>query len=302
MKKNILISIFLIIFLINSKLIIETVKNASILFFNNIFISLFPFMILSEILFYYDYHIFIKNTFLGKIINKLFNSNEIITTIFIFSIFSSNPNNAVYIKTMLDNKQLNEKDATNILCFTYFPSILFTIATIGIIIINNIKIGIILYLNCILNNIIIALYLKKEKITYTRHNNINKKETLINTIKNSIIKSINNLYIILGVIIIFSIILNLIKELIKPNNIIILIISSFLELSNTINLIKNIEINLYLKLFITSFSLNFSGLSILFQSFTILNNYKLNIKKILIIKLIFSLFTSIILISILHII
>ena len=302
MKKNILISIFLIIFLINSKLIIESVKNASILFFNNIFISLFPFMILSEILFYYDYHIFIKNTFLGKIITKLFNSNEIITTIFIFSIFSSNPNNAVYIKNMLDKKQLNEKDATNILCFTYFPSILFTIASIGILIFNNIKIGIALYLNCILNNLLIAIYLKKEKITTIKNINLNHKETLINTIKNSIIKSINNLYIILGIIIIFSIILNLIKKITRANNIFLLIISSFLELSNTINIIKNIELNLYLKLFITSFSLNFSGLSILFQSFTILNNYKLNIKKILIIKLIFSLITSIILLSILHII
>ena len=301
MKKNILLTIFIIIFIKNINIIIQTVKTTTILFFNNIFITLFPFMILSEILLYYDYHIFLTNTKLGKQLSKIFNKNKLVTTIFIFSMFSSNPNNAAFIKNLLDKKQINEKDATNILCYTYFPSISFTIATIGILTFNNIKIGILLYLNTILNNILIAIYLKKEIITQTNETTLNK-DTLLNTIKNSTLKSINNLYVILTTIIIFTVIINLLKKTLNKKNNLLLLITPILELSTTINIINQINLNLYLKILIASFSLNFSGLSILFQSFGILSNYKINIKKILIIKLIFSLITSIILIPSLHII
>ena len=297
MKKHILITIFIILFIKNSYLIINTVRETSIIFFNKIFISLFPFMILSEILYYYDYHIFLSKTFIGKILNKLFNSN--ISSIFIFSIFTASPNNAIYIKNMLDNNQINEENATNILCYTHFPSIIFVTTTIGILIFKSLKIGIILFFNCIFNNILIGIYLRKNKII-TKKQNKKTKETLINTLKNAVLKSINNLYVILTTIIIFSIFLNILKETLNLNNKTILIISSLLELSNTINIISNINLDLNIKLFITSFSLNFSTISILFQSYQILSNYKINIKKILIIKLIFSLITSIFLIILIN--
>ena len=47
-----------------------------------------------------------------------------------------------------------------------------------------------------------------------------------------------------------------------------------------------------LKLTITLFILLFGSLSIIFQSISILSDYKINIKRILIIKLVFSLITS----------
>ena len=61
-----------------------------------------------------------------------------------------------------------------------------------------------------------------------------------------------------------------------------------LEMTSGIFMISNLNINLSQKILLTSFILNFSGLSIIFQTTSILNKYKINIKKILIIKLIFS--------------
>ena len=71
MKKNLFITIIFFIFIFNIEIVMNSVKDASILFFNKIFISTFPFMILSDILFYFDYHIFLVNSFLGKCISKL---------------------------------------------------------------------------------------------------------------------------------------------------------------------------------------------------------------------------------------
>lgn len=301
MKKNILITFILIVFICNINLIMSSVRDASLLFFNKIFISTFPFMILGDILFYFDYHLFLSNTFIGKLMAKSLCLNKYEVTVFLFSIFTSQPNNAVYIKKLLDDKIIDIDCANKLLVFTYFPSISFVIGSIGIIMFNSLKIGLFLYLNVILNNVIICLFLKKTH-SYNLELISLKKDTFINVIKSSIIKTFNNQSIILGNLILFSILLNLINSFIK-NDFILIVISALLEITNSLNFISILNINLFLKLFLCAFCLNFSGLSILFQSFSILSEYNLNIKKILIIKLIFSLissFISILLLGILY--
>ena len=271
----------------------NSVKDASILFFNKIFISTFPFMILSDILFYFDYHIFLVNSFLGKSISKLLKLNDSETTVFIFSIFTSQPNNAVYIKKLLDDNVIDLETANNLLIFTYFPSISFVIGTIGIIMFNSVKIGLFLYLGAILNNILICLFLKNNKVS-NNYKFSYKKDSFINSLKNSIIKTFNNSFIILGNLIIFNIIINLISKYLN-NDFLLIFISLLLEVTTSLNFITFSEISMFFKVLLSSFSINFSGLSILFQSFSILGDYKLDIKKIFILKLIFSLISSVLL-------
>ena len=133
------LTLILIIFLINIDIVISSTKSASIIFFNKVFISIFPFIILSDILIYFNYHIFLKNT-IGKIISKIFNIDSNSTIVFILSILTSQPANAVYIKDLLDNNIIDINEANKILCFTYFPSISFVIATIGLSLYKSYKI------------------------------------------------------------------------------------------------------------------------------------------------------------------
>lgn len=290
MKKYrvILLTIILIIFIKNINIVITSTYEASVLFFNKIFISIFPFIILMDILIYYDYQDFLKNIF-GKILSKIFNINSETCIIFILSILTGSPTNAVYIKDMLDNNLIDINTANKILLFSYFQSIPFVIGTIGIKLYNSLKIGLILWIFIFINNVLIGLYLKKEKITSFNINTISNKDTLINTIKKSILKGINTSYDILGNLIIFTIIINLIKSILNINPILLSIISGSLEITNGIVKVNILNINLKYKLIITLFFLSFSGLSIVFQTVSILNNYKINVKKILIIRLVFAL-------------
>ena len=293
MKKNLFITIIFFVFIFNIEIVMNSVKDASVLFFNKIFISTFPFMILSDILFYFDYHIFLVNSFFGKNISKLLKLNDSETTVFIFSIFTSQPNNAVYIKKLLDDNVIDLETANKLLIFTYFPSISFVIGTIGIIMFNSVKIGLFLYLGAILNNILICLFLKNNKVS-NNYKFSYKKDSFINSLKNSIIKTFNNSFIILGNLIIFNIIINLISKYLN-NDFLLILVSSLLEVTTSLNFITFSEISMFFKVLLSSFSINFSGLSILFQSFSILGDYKLDIKKILILKLIFSLISSVLL-------
>ena len=297
--KYILLSLVLILFIINIKLVISSTYNASLLFFNKVFVSIFPFIILCDILIYFDYHIFLKNT-IGKFISKIFNIDPSTSIIFILSILTSHPANSVYIKDMLDNNEIDINTANKILCFTYFPSISFVIGTIGIGLYNSFKIGIILYLFCFLNNVLIGIFLRKDKSISINRNNISKDKNLFDTLRKSILKGINTSMIILGNLIIFTIISNLLIKYISIDKSFISIISGILELTNGIVSISSLNRNIIIKLTITLFILCFSGFSIIFQSISILNVYKINIKKILTMKLVFSIFTSLLFYSLIN--
>ena len=287
--KYVLLTLFLLLFIYNLDIVIISTKEASILFFNKLFISIFPFIILSDVLIFYDYHLFLKNTF-GKILSKLFNIDQNSTIVFILSILTSQPCNSIYIKDMLDNELIDINTANKLLCYTYLPSISFVIGTIGITIFNSLKIGIIIYLIVLFNNILIGIYLRKDKTINTLNLAIKKDNNIFETLKKSTLKSINTLSIILSNLIIFNIIINLINKYFTLNPFIKSIISSLLEISNGINNISNIN-DFKTKIIITIFSLSFSSLSVLFQSFSILSNYNINKKRIIIIKLLFSIIT-----------
>lgn len=296
--KSLILTLFLIVFVLNLDIVINSTLSASHLFITKVFVSIFPFIILSDILYYFNYDLFLKKIF-GNIISKLFNVSKNASIIYILSILTSHPSNAIYIKGMLDNKTIDEEDATKILRATYFPSIAFVIGSIGIGIYHDIKIGIILHLITFLNNILIGVFLRGKKkcndIEYVKQNKLTLQETL----SNSISKGINTSYIILGNIIIFTILVNLLNHYLNINSTVLAIISGMLEMTNGIFMIGNLNINLTYKVILTSFILNFSGLSIIFQTSSILSKYKINIKKILIVKLIFSIiiFTSLFLIN-----
>lgn len=285
--KPIFLTLTLIIFLFNLDIVINSTLSASYLFITKVFVSIFPFIILSDILFYFNYDLFLKKIF-GNIISKLFNVSKSTSIIYVLSILTSHPTNSVYIKEMLDRKEIDENDINKILLTTYFPSIAFVIGTIGIGIYHSIKTGVFLYLTILIKNILIGIFLRgknlSKEIQSIKKNNI----TLQEAISNSIIKGINISYTILGNIIIFTIIVNLLNNYLNINSTILSLMSGMLEMTSGIFMISNLNINLSQKILLTSFILNFSGLSIIFQTTSILNKYKINIKKILIIKLIFS--------------
>ncbi len=285
--KYIIITIIFIVFIINLDIVISSTKDATILFFNKLFVTIFPFIILSDILIYYDYHIFLNKIF-GKTISKLFNIDKNTTIVFILSILTSQPCNSLYIKDLLDKKIIDINTANKLLCFTYFPSISFVIGTIGLTIFNSFKIGLLLYFLTLLNNILIGLFLRKDKSNQLEKVNIIKDNNLFIILKKSILKAFNTLSIILGNLIFFTIILNIINKYTKINIILKSIIYSTIEITNAINIISTIN-NIHLKFILTLFSLTISSLSILFQSFSILSDYNINKKRIIITKLLFSL-------------
>lgn len=82
----------------------------------------------------------------------------------------------------------------------------------------------------------------------------------------------------MGSIILFSVITSILNNYLNLSDITTSILNSVMEITNGINLLSKLNINSkYIYILIIG-ALNFSGLSVLIQSFGILSPYKLNLK------------------------
>ncbi len=262
-------SLFIYLFISNPNIIIDSVNVSLDIFINNIFVSLFPFFLLADILINYNYIYYLSKIFKFKY-----------SYIILMSMISGLPSNAKYISNLLDNNQISTHDAEILLSITFFPNPMFVIGTVGTIMMNNTKLGIILLINIYLSNLILYIYY---------YNKLERKNITINTnqlafpnlLKESILKNINTLLVILGTIVLFILLSNIIFNYIKLNPLIQSIIASLLEMTSGIKKISILSLNTNLKFILISTSLMFSGLSIITQALSILSDYKLNIKFIL---------------------
>jgi len=159
--KQILISILIMSLLLfigteiltESSYILDTVGYSFTIWKNNLFPSLFPFFVLSEILINYGFVEFVGELF-KPIMNKLFKVSSNSAFIFIMSIISGFPSNAKYTRHLLEQGLIDEKEASKILMFTHFSNPLFIIGTVSLLFLNDKKAGLIVLICHYITNII----------------------------------------------------------------------------------------------------------------------------------------------------
>ena len=288
-KKNIILIYLLLSFelliLINSNQIINSVKESSVMFILKIFPSLFPTMVLGNLLIKNNVHLIVPNL-IKKIFNKLFNFNDTITGIFIMSMLTGTPSNAIYINDYLNKNLINEKQAENLLCVTHFINPLFVVGGVGIGIFNNVKIGFLLLLLLWISNFIKAYINRKSFITNLNKNDIYIQESFVKTLTSSIKVSINSLLMIFGIVITFNILVTLISNIFNFSLFTNFIINAMLEMTGGIIKLSYLNISIIVKFILSYFILNFGGLCIHMQALSMIENKKIRYFKYLIFRLI----------------
>lgn len=265
-KKNINILFNLIIFYLIFKVFFN---NA--LFYNSIILSLkmfiykvFPFlfimMILNKMLISFNFPYYL---------NKIFKKKEIY--IMIMSMLSGSPINAIILNDYLKNKQINEKSASITLMFTTFNNPLFLY---NYFLSNFTKKDTFILMSIIyISNIIIYLIFKNKIVIDNNRNkfiNYNKKNELFNNIYNSL----ESLIKIMGIIIFFKVITDL---LFINESYFTSLLKGLIELTTGLNSLNNFSYSL-LKKIIALTIISFASLSIHMQISIILSSYKINYK------------------------
>ena len=276
MKKIIYLTLFIILIfliLINSYDIMDSIRFSFSLCVNNLFPSIIPFMLLSNILINYDFVTELSNI-LGNIINKIFKVNKNCSFALIMSILSGTPSNSKYIKDLYSNNLINLKDVKKCLNFCHFTNPIFILGTIGYTFLGNKKLGLIILISHFISSLIIGLFNKKDDFIDIKINNNKSKKNFISVLKDSINSTIDTLLLILGIITTTIIITSTISNLIHINDN-YKFVYGLIEITQGLKYLSLSSLNINLKTIIASFIISFGGLSIHAQVFSILDNKKI---------------------------
>ena len=266
--------------LLNSKVVIESVKFSFSIWQNNIFPSLFPFFIIGNILISLGLPQ-IVGEILKNITYKLFKINKNGSFIIILSMLSGFPSSAKYIKEMHVNGDLNEKEATKLLTFTHFSNPLFILGTVSLFI-KDYKMCVPILICHYIGNLFVGLIFRNYYVSkYEKSNIKNSIKSIKNNksfgeiLSNSISSGINTLLLILGSISVFLILTSLINNIFNLNGINKVIINGFFEMTQGLKYLETINLSVNLKGLLTVMILSFGGLSVHMQVITIISDTKI---------------------------
>ena len=227
--------------------------------------SLFPFTVCSLM-------IFESNIFKGR-------SNSIKISILSMSLIGGYPVGAKLIEKAFENGSISRKNAQLMLgyCVNSGPS--FIIIAVGAGILNSYLLGIILFISSLIGSIVLALILSqfqtREERQYT--NLKNKFTTISDMFVSATYDSAQSMISVCAFVVLFSSIIGVINTVL-PSGSLNSIIISVLEVTNAIS---NSNKNIYL----ISFLLGFSGLSVHFQVLSMCKKVKPNYLFFLILRI-----------------
>ena len=280
MKKIIQAIFFLtiIIFLITNYLdIISSIKLSFNICIKNLFPSLIPFMLISNIFINYNFIYEISNSF-KNIANKFFKVNSSIFYVIIMSMLSGTPSNAKYLSDLYKKNYISNHDIKKTILFCHFTNPFFILGTIGYMYLNNKKSGLIILISHYLSSFILFFivrnkYSLSKKIIFKENNN-NNNNNFFKVLNEAIFSTFDTLILILGVIITCLIITTLINNIININNN-FKFIYGLVEVTQGLNYLSLSNMNLHIKTIIASFLISFGGICIHIQIFSILDNKKI---------------------------
>jgi len=277
-----LILLICIEILINNKIVLNSVRTSFNIWQNNIFPSLFPFIIIGNTLI----SLGLPNL-LGELLKnvtyKLFKTNKNGAFIIILSMLSGFPSSASYIKELHIKGDINEKEATKLLTFSHFSNPLFILGTVTLFL-NDYNLGIPILISHYLGNLFIGILLKnynsskKDNTKIDIKNNIKQiknNNSLGKILSNSISNGINTLLLILGTISVFLILTSLINNKFNLNELNRTIINGLFEMTQGLKSLEYLNISTNLKGLIAVIILSFGGLSVHMQTLTIISDTKI---------------------------
>ena len=272
---SVLSLLFIFLLFIKNDIFKKCILNGSILFFKNVFPSLFPMFILNDILNNYNFF-FLLDKYSGKIGKKLFHTSKSANYAFILSILSGTPTNGYIVTNLVKEKKLTRKDAGIILSYAFFLNPLFLYNMLNTIF-NNKQITLKLMLINYSMNFLIAFFLRRYNYQDTPDIHLKKPDDFTKVLAKSIMNSFNTLTMILGTILFYFILCEGINIFINHAYLNTLI-NGLLEATGGLSKLITLNINLKAKEFLALLFISFGGFSIHTQIKNIINDVSIPYK------------------------
>ncbi len=289
-------------------------QNGLALWATKVLPCLFPFFVATELLCKTNFT-YILGKFLNKFMRPIFNVPGESAIALILGTISGYPIGAKVVCNLKKDKIISKIEAERLIAYTNNSGPLFILATVGISLFANKKIGGILLISHIFSSLLVGYFFrfwKKEKLeTSFKEMKFNEKNIPIKIsnfgeiLGNAIKSSISNILSIGGFIVLFSVIMsilntsgivNLISNFLGifsiPEEISSALFTGIIELTNGVNLTSNLYENYHLlSILLTSFLLGFGSFSVLLQVYSIISKENISIKPYILGKFLHGIFS-----------
>ena len=278
----------LILYLINSNVIVNAIIDYSILFLTKLFPVSLLFFIFSTLLIDYG---------LIELIQYYLKINTSSLYVLLISAISGFPSGAKYTKELLEKNLIDENTANKIIMFSHFPNPLFILGSVYLVLKDK-EICLKLLLAIIISNIIIYIFSKDKKSTKNNLKKLKVPSNFSNVLSNAVTNAFNTLLLIYGTSLFFYLVATIITKYITLNTNSFIILNGFFDLTKGVfstTLLNNLTLRaIYILIFIS-----FGGLSIHMQVKSIITDTSIKYKYFFIGRIIGTILALIIFILIL---
>lgn len=298
---SIAIIVVMILILVAPTTYAKSVLKGLSIFFKSVLPGLLPFMFLCKLLTKLNCMNFFTK-FLEKPANKLFGVNSNGISAFLLSMLSGYPLGARITSDLYSQNQISKTNATKTAILSSTPGAIYVIGAVGGSMLNNTKLGLVIYISCTCSTLITSIIFNLIFKTQTQQQNLNKeiKQKEKNIVVSSVQETVIGLLTVAFYISMFSLTIDLLTNLKvisllsyplclifgkNANFAINGLISGLIEMTNGAKLLSSIKSSPIIISLIASV-ISFSGLSIIMQSFNFLSNTSINKIQFIIAKII----------------
>ena len=289
-----IITILITYLIIFPKSSIDSIISGTDIFIKNVFPTIFPFLIFTNLLINYG-GINIIGKLFGKFLSKPLRISQNSIFPLMVSFLCGYPLGTKYLNDLYEKNLIQKNEFQRMCNIASNASPLFIIGTVGVAMLGNKNLGYLLlisnYLSCILVSFLIPY--KEDKIMNVYHGKNSVKTNFGDTLKSSLENALKTSAIVGGFIILFSLIkeilLNNIYSQILLENFPIMkpLIIGFFEITNGISLLCQMNLSNPIKLSFISAFCSFSGICIILQCYSfVYKNKNFKIKKYILYKII----------------
>lgn len=277
------------LFVLKPNIVSEGVFNGLKIWINNMIPYLLPMSILSNILLQYNF-LYRMSEKLSFISRRIFNSKYAFIPYFI-SFVVGYPSGAMTVNTMASYKRIDNRQANALVIFTNNCSFQFMAGAVAFSMLGDFNLSKFIAVPHLLSAVLIGIILKKSDVntTFTKE----KKQNYIpfyEAFNSSIYKSVTSILSIGGVIVIFSVFSNFFDNILisasgyfslstQLSDIIHSVSVGVLEIANGCSVAASSTLPIQVRLIIINFLISFSGISVIFQTVAVTNDFDFNISS-----------------------
>lgn len=259
---------------------ITAVSNALALCGSAVIPTLFPFFVCSSLFVSLGLAEY-ASKYLGPIMQPLFKTNGAGAVAAVLGIISGYPVGAKCAADLYSQNKLNKTEAERLIAFCNNSGPMFIMGTIGVVVYNSIKIGVILYVihiaSSFLTGVIYARLYKGEAAVCVLNrpsDTVGENANVFDIIGKAVGGAVNTILKVCGFVVFFAVISATLPQFLGRE-----FVYAFFEITGGIKDLSCLALDPYLKLSFVSMFLALSGISVLLQVGAIIAEYNLSIRS-----------------------